>query len=63
MFDTMGFKKEETIKVQEEFASKNPLGRVAESSDVANTILFLASNLASYLTGAIIPVDGGYTIA
>lgn len=35
-----------------------PLGRMGEPEDVANVYLFLASNLASYVTGAVISVDG-----
>ncbi len=42
--------------------AKIPMGRYAEMSDIANAILFLASSKASYITGAILPVDGGYTI-
>ena len=38
-----------------------PLGRAGTKEDVANLVLFLASPLASYITGAIIPVDGGWT--
>lgn len=36
-----------------------PLGRVGDTSDVAHLIGFLSSNEARYITGAIIPVDGG----
>lgn len=39
----------------------NPLGRVAQPTEVASVILFLASPEASFVTGAIVPVDGGYT--
>lgn len=35
-----------------------PLGRVGEPEEVANAFLFLASDLASYITGAILSVDG-----
>jgi len=36
-----------------------PLQRVAEPDEVAGTIVFLASSDAAYITGAVIPVDGG----
>ena len=35
-----------------------PLGRMGEAEDVANAFLFLASDMASYITGAILSVDG-----
>ena len=35
-----------------------PLGRIGRAEDVANAFLFLASDMASYITGAILPVDG-----
>jgi len=35
-----------------------PLGRVGEPEDMANAFLFLASDMASYITGAVLPVDG-----
>lgn len=38
-----------------------PLGRLAQPEEIAHTALFLASERAAYLTGAVIPVDGGYT--
>ena len=36
-----------------------PMGRVGQSNELANAILFLASDEASYVTGAALPVDGG----
>lgn len=38
----------------------HPVGRLGEPAEVANAILFLASDEASFITGAILPVDGGY---
>jgi 3-oxoacyl-[acyl-carrier protein] reductase len=43
----------------DEIKSKTALGRFAEPVEIANVILFLASDEASYLTGQIIGVDGG----
>ncbi len=37
------------------------LKRIAEPDDVAGPVVFLASPLAQYLTGVILPVDGGYS--
>ena len=36
-----------------------PLGRIAEPEEVAGAVLFLASDLARFVTGITIPVDGG----
>jgi NAD(P)-dependent dehydrogenase (short-subunit alcohol dehydrogenase family) len=40
-----------------------PLGRFGHKEDVANLVLFLASPLAAYITGTVIPVDGGWCAA
>ena len=39
-----------------------PLGRMGEAEEVANVIAFLASDAASYVTGQVLAVDGGWTI-
>ncbi|WP_448317864.1 3-oxoacyl-[acyl-carrier-protein] reductase [Streptomyces sp. CO7] len=47
---------EETRK---EFLTRVPLGRYAEVEEIAGVVRFLSSDEASYITGAVIPVDGG----
>jgi NAD(P)-dependent dehydrogenase (short-subunit alcohol dehydrogenase family) len=40
--------------------ARHPMGRIGEPEEVASAILFLASDEASFITGAILPVDGGF---
>jgi NAD(P)-dependent dehydrogenase (short-subunit alcohol dehydrogenase family) len=44
---------------EELVASSVPLGRIGRPEDAAGTVLFLTSRAGSYLTGAVIPLDGG----
>jgi len=46
-------------EVLQQITSTLPVGRVAEPSEIANVILFLASDASSYITGTTILVDGG----
>jgi NAD(P)-dependent dehydrogenase (short-subunit alcohol dehydrogenase family) len=50
------------LEMLEDYLTQNiPLKRVAEPEEIARAALFLASDEASYITGAVIPVDGGWT--
>ncbi|MCZ8547964.1 SDR family oxidoreductase, partial [Mesorhizobium qingshengii] len=44
---------------QEDIARSIPLGRYAEGEDIANAVLFLASEKSSFITGSQLRVDGG----
>jgi len=45
--------------MRERYGAKTALGRLGTPREVANTVLWLASDLSGYVTGAVIPVDGG----
>jgi NAD(P)-dependent dehydrogenase (short-subunit alcohol dehydrogenase family) len=51
-----------TPQVRRTYEERIPMGRIGSSEDVADTILFLASDAARYVTGQELVVDGGLTI-
>ncbi|WP_140117882.1 SDR family oxidoreductase, partial [Vibrio parahaemolyticus] len=46
---------------QEWMSSTHPMGRMATREEIANVVAFLLSDESSFMTGAFIPIDGGYT--
>ncbi len=47
--------------VEEHTADAHPLKRIGEPADIANAVVFLSSAAASWITGVVLPVDGGVT--
>ncbi|TFG69769.1 MAG: SDR family oxidoreductase, partial [Methanomassiliicoccus sp.] len=48
-------------KYRSQLAACHPIGRLGQPREVADAVLFLASDDASFITGAAFSVDGGYT--
>ena len=48
-----------TDELKAKYKEQIPLGRMATADEVASSVVFLASEGAAYITGAVIPVDGG----
>jgi len=42
------------------FMSRTPLARVAEPEELIGPVIFLSSQMSSYVTGVTLPVDGGF---
>ena len=42
--------------------AEHPIGRIGNPEDVANAILYFASDESSWVTGAILPIDGGISV-
>lgn len=47
--------------LMQEWSKEYPIGRFGKPNDIANACLYLASDESSFVTGALIPVDGGFT--
>ncbi|WP_181305473.1 SDR family NAD(P)-dependent oxidoreductase [Rufibacter sp. XAAS-G3-1] len=50
-----------TAEIKDQLVGLHPAGRLGEPIEVANAVLFLASDEASFITGTSLKVDGGYT--
>jgi NAD(P)-dependent dehydrogenase (short-subunit alcohol dehydrogenase family) len=42
--------------------SRTPMGYLGQPDDIGNAALFLATDVSNYITGAVLPVDGGNSI-
>ena len=51
----------ETGMTQESVVNQEPLGRLGMPSEIAESVVWLLSDKASFVTGVALPVDGGYT--
>lgn len=51
----------ENPEARKTLSAGNPMGRLATPEEIAAVSVFLASPLAGYVNGAVLPVDGGYT--
>lgn len=58
----VGKKNNQSKKFIQRYSNKTPLKRMGNASDIAPTIIFLASDASSYITGSNIIIDGGWTI-
>lgn len=56
-----GFNPGKGEEMKKSFEQAIPLGRYAKSEEIAHVALFLASSESSFITGAVLPVDGGMT--
>ena len=53
---------DDPVAAKEMFVSRQPMGRLGEPEEIAAGILYLASDEASFVTGAVLNIDGGLTI-
>jgi NAD(P)-dependent dehydrogenase (short-subunit alcohol dehydrogenase family) len=61
MLETLLDFEKEKESIKKTIAEMHPIGRLAEPEEIGRAILFLASDEASFITGTVLPVDGGYT--
>jgi NAD(P)-dependent dehydrogenase (short-subunit alcohol dehydrogenase family) len=57
------FHKHEKERVREELHARQPIGRMGRPEEIADLVLYLASDEASFVTGSIMTIDGGWTAA
>jgi NAD(P)-dependent dehydrogenase (short-subunit alcohol dehydrogenase family) len=53
----------EKEKIREELKARQPIGRLGTPQDIASLVLYLCSDEASFMTGSVVNIDGGWTAA
>ena len=48
-------------EMKEAMANQLPIGRLGKDEEIANLICYLLGDTSSFITGAVVPIDGGYT--
>jgi NAD(P)-dependent dehydrogenase (short-subunit alcohol dehydrogenase family) len=61
LYDAWLARHDDPAETERSVTAAIPLGRLAHPDDIAAAVSFLASDEAAYITGASLPVDGGYT--
>ena len=52
---------QENEKLREAITDRTPMKRLAEPKEISDVVVFLASDSSTFVTGAVYPVDGGWT--
>lgn len=60
IFEKLGLNAKETEQLMDSAKAVHPIGRIGEPSDTSAAIAYLASDAQSFITGIILPVDGGF---
>lgn len=62
IFEKTGLSSEAAEKLMDEGKSVHPIGRIGETLDTSVAIAYVASDSASFITGVLLPVDGGFMV-